>query len=191
MKVIGVVGLNGSGKDELVDYLHQRYGVPVLSAGDIARDIAAEEGVYPTRANLHDISQRYIAQYGKDYFMKRLIERIEKKRWKAVGITGIRTPTDVRTLQDHLGEDFFLVHVEVSDPRIRYERIKQRGEARDPRTYEEFLQQDKTEEAIFHISEAIQYADITISNNGSLEAFHRKIKESVVQEILSDEIVCS
>jgi dephospho-CoA kinase len=191
MKVIGVVGLNGSGKDELVDYLHQRYGVPVLSAGDIARDIAAEEGVYPTRANLHDISQRYIAQYGKDYFMKRLIERIEKKRWKAVGITGIRTPTDVRTLQEHFGEDFFLVHVEVSDPRIRYERIKQRGEARDPRTYEEFLQQDKTEEAIFHISEAIQYADITISNNGSLEAFHRKIKESVVQEILSDEIVCS
>jgi len=190
MKVIGVVGLNGSGKDELVDYLHQRYGVPVLSAGDIARDIAAEEGVYPTRANLHDISQRYIAQYGKDYFMKRLIERIEKKRWKAVGITGIRTPTDVRTLQEHFGEDFFLVHVEVSDPRIRYERTKQRGEARDPRTYEEFLQQDKTEEEIFQISEAIQYADITINNNGSLEAFHRKIKESVVQEILSDEVVC-
>jgi dephospho-CoA kinase len=47
MKVIGVVGLNGSGKDELVDYLHQRCGIPVLSAGDIARDIAAEEGVYP------------------------------------------------------------------------------------------------------------------------------------------------
>jgi len=190
MKVIGVVGLNGSGKDELVDYLHQRYGVPVLSAGDIARDIAAEEGVYPTRANLHDISQGYIAQYGKDYFMKRLIERIEKKPWKAVGITGIRTPADVRTLQDYFGEDFFLVHVEVSDPRIRYERTKQRGEARDPRTYEEFLQQDKTEEEIFQISEAIQYADITINNNGSLEAFHRKIKESVVQEILSDEVVC-
>jgi dephospho-CoA kinase len=103
---------------------------------------------------------------------------------------GIRTPTDVRNLQDHFGEDFFLVHVEVSDPRIRYKRIKQRGEARDPRTYKEFLQQDKTEEEIFHISQAIQYADIMINNNGSLEAFHRKIKESVVQEKLSDEVVC-
>jgi len=189
MKVIGVVGLNGSGKDELVDYLHQRCGIPVLSAGEIARDIAAEEGVYPTRANLHDISQRYIAQYGEDYFMRRLIERIEERQWEAVGITGIRTSADVRTLKGHFGEDFFLVHVEVSDPQIRYERTKQRGEARDPQTYEEFLQQDKTEEEIFHISKAIQHADVTINNNGSLEALHRKIKESVVQEILS-EVVC-
>jgi dephospho-CoA kinase len=107
-----------------------------------------------------------------------------------VGTTGIRTPTDVRIPQDHFGEDFFLVHVEVSDPQIRYERTKQRGEARDPRTYEEFLQQDKTEEEIFHISKAIQHADITINNDGSLEAFQKKIKESVVQEILSDEVVC-
>jgi dephospho-CoA kinase len=36
----------------------------------------------------------------------------------------------------------------------------------------------------------LQYADIMINNNGSLEAFHRKIKESVVQEKLSDEVVC-
>jgi dephospho-CoA kinase len=35
MKVIGVVGFNAAGKDELVDYLHQRCDIPVVSMGDL------------------------------------------------------------------------------------------------------------------------------------------------------------
>jgi Ni2+-binding GTPase involved in maturation of urease and hydrogenase len=43
MKVIGVVGRNGSGKDELLNYLHDRCGIKVLSMGDVVRDIAKSE----------------------------------------------------------------------------------------------------------------------------------------------------
>lgn len=190
MKVIGVVGLNGSGKDELVDYLHQRCGVPMLSAGDIVREIAREESMARTRANLHEISQEYMAQYGKGYFMKRLIEKIEEREWEAIAIPGIRTPADVETLRAHFGEDLVVVHVEVTDPFVRYQRVKRRGKPRDPETYEDFLRQDATEEEMFHVSETIQHADMTINNDSTLEAFHRRIKESLVQEMLSGEIAC-
>lgn len=202
MKVIGVVGLNGSGKDELINYLHDHCGVPKLSMGDVVRDIAAKEGIPPTRDKLHDISRRYFAEYGKDYFAKRLIKKIEEKQWqvedaergskayRVVGITGIRTPTDVKTLKEHFGQDFLLVQIEVSDPAIRYERMKQRGEARDPQTYEEFRQQDKHEEEMFHISKAIQQADLTINNDGTLQAFYEQIKDAVVQSELSGHMTC-
>jgi dephospho-CoA kinase len=186
MKVIGAIGLNGSGKDELVEYLHERHGIPMLSMGDIVRDIADEERICPTRSNLHEISRRYIARHGKEYFVKRLIADIEEKQWQSVAITGIRTPADVRTLQAYFGQDFLLVHVRVGDPHIRFERGKERGEARDPQRYKAFLEQDKEEQEIFDIDEAIKQADITIDNDGSLQAFHRKIDRRVVEPMLGD-----
>ncbi|MDN3509815.1 MAG: AAA family ATPase [Candidatus Jettenia sp.] len=188
MKVIGAVGLNGSGKDELVNYLSRRCGIPVLSAGDVVRDIAQEEGIAPTRDNLHDISRRYYAQWGNDIFMRKLIEKIEECQWKVVGITGIRTSTDVATLRNHFGQNFILVHVEVSQPSIRYERTRKRGEARDPQTLEEFLIQDKTEEEIFKIGETIHSADVTINNDGTRKDFYRKIEEFLVQRKICDEM---
>lgn len=188
MEVIGAVGLNGAGKDELVDYLHRRCGIPVLTVGDIARDIAVEDGVEPTRENLCEISERFMAQYGRDYFIQRLIKKIEQKDWEVVGISGVRTPTDVQALREHFGEDLLLVHVEVHDSSLRFIRIKQRGKARDPETYEEFKQRDKSEEQMFKVSETIKHADLTISNDRSLEAFHRKIEEIIVKQELQAEI---
>ena len=40
MRIIGVVGKNGSGKDEVLKYLRIRYSVPFLSTGDIVREMA-------------------------------------------------------------------------------------------------------------------------------------------------------
>ena len=52
MKVIGVIGQNGSGKDEVLKYLREKHNVPFLSTGDMVREIAAKEGKEPTRENL-------------------------------------------------------------------------------------------------------------------------------------------
>lgn len=187
MKVIGAVGFNGSGKDELVNYLHKRCGIPVISAGDVVRDIAQNEGIPPTRDNLRDIAKRYIARFGEDYLMRRLIKIIEDNRWNVVGITGIRTLGDVLCLKNRFGQDFILVNVEVCDPRIRYERTKRRGEARDPKTYEEFLKQDGREEETFRISQTVKHADIKIKNDDTLDAFYRRIEESLIRQMLSYE----
>ena len=72
MKVIGVIGLNGSGKDEVVNYLNQHYGIPVLSVGDIAREIAGREGVEPTRDNLDEITRRYFTKYDLQQILKEI-----------------------------------------------------------------------------------------------------------------------
>lgn len=187
MIVIGAVGLNGSGKDALIEYLRERHGIPMLSMGDLVRDIAAQRDVEPTRGNLHELSQEAIEQHGRDYFAKKLIAQIEQISDEVVGVTGIRTPADVKTLREHFGDDFVLVHVRVGNPRTRFARVRERDEARDPESYDRFLRQDREEAEMYWIEETIEQADITIDNDGSLEDFHRAIKEQVVKPVLSGE----
>lgn len=189
-KVVGVVGLNGSGKDALLKYLQERCGLEILSLGDVARELAHLEGVKYTRDKLHEISQKYVEKYGPDFFSKVLIEEISRKNLKKVGVTGIRTPTDIATLKQHFGADFFLVHVRVGDPELRFERLKQRGEARDTQDYEKFLAQERSEKEMFQIEEAIAQAGASVQNDGTLEEFHREIDRLIAQQPFFQALDC-
>jgi dephospho-CoA kinase len=181
MKVIGVIGLNGSGKDEVVNYLNRRYGTPLISVGDIVREIAAREGVESTRDNLDAITKKCFAQYGEGYFLKQVIEKIRRQAdlWKDVGISGIRSPQDVNLVRQAFGKDFFLVHVFISDDKVRFARIRRRSSQRDNATLEEFIRQDQVSEQLFHIQEAIKMADYSISNDGTLEDLQREIEKLI------------
>lgn len=186
MKVIGAIGLNGSGKDELINYLHHRCGLVKLSLGDVVREIAAEEGLAPTRENLHAVSRKCFAQHGQDVFVNRLIRKIEASQWPAVGITSVRTPTDVQRLRQHFKDDFLLVQIEVTDPAIRYGRSKRRHEARDPQTAAEFLRQDQAEREMFQLDDSLRQADLIINNDDSLAAFHQRVEETVVSRLVQE-----
>ncbi len=182
MRIFGAIGRNGSGKDQVIKYLHDRYSIPSISVGDIVRELAREENIPPTRENLDRISEERFRKYGEEYFMKLVIKRIEDNRWQKAGISGIRNPSDVYILRQYFGKSFILLHVYVSDPHMRYERLKRRGEARDPVRYGELLEQDEKAEQLFHLSEAISMADYSLSNNGTLKDLHCQV-DRVVQEL--------
>jgi dephospho-CoA kinase len=179
VKVIGAVGQNGSGKDEVLKYLRLKYNVPFLSTGDVVRDIAAREGAEPTRDNLGKISDRYFREFGKGYFVKLLADKIRRTGWKVAGISGIRSLNDVSVLKDIFGKDFILINVYITDPHVRYKRMTTRGEGRDPHSYREFLSQDKAEEELFSLKEAEQMADYSLNNDGTLDDLHREIDRLV------------
>ena len=175
MKVIGAVGQNGSGKDEILKYLKAAYGVPFFSTGDMVRRIAAEEGLEATRDNLRAISERWFRERGEGCFVRLLAERIKEETYRTVGISGIRSLADVTILRESFGDDFILIRVTMSDPKQRYERMVARGEERDPHSYEQFLALDRKEEALFHVEEAGRQAQYTIGNDETLEDLHRAI----------------
>jgi len=175
VKVIGAIGQNGSGKDEVLKYLSARHDVPFLSTGDAVREIASKEGVEPTRENLGKISDRYFREFGKGCFVKLLADKIQNSGWKIAGISGIRSLNDVSILKDIFGEDFILIRVYITDPHVRYSRMTRRGEGRDPHSYEELLHQDEAEEELFSLKEAEKRADYSMSNDGTLEDLHQEI----------------
>lgn len=187
MRVFGVIGRNGSGKDEVVKYLQRRYDVPFVSVGDMVREMARRKGLSLTRENLHRISEGQIQEFGKEHFMDLVIEKIDQNGWQTAGITGVRTPEDVRHLKDYFDGDFILFHVYVSDPRLRYERMRKRAKPRDPENYDEFMKQDKAEESLFRIGDAIQQADYSLSNDESVDHLHSEIDRILVErELLTD-----
>ncbi|MDD5399511.1 MAG: AAA family ATPase, partial [Dehalococcoidia bacterium] len=81
MKVIGVVGDIGSGKDEVLKHLRDRYGVPYISTGDIVRQMAQQEGVVGTRENLEAISKRCFNQMGRGCFVRMAAQEIINRDW--------------------------------------------------------------------------------------------------------------
>ncbi len=184
MKVIGVIGQNGSGKDEVLKYLRAKHAVPFLSTGDMVREIAVKEGKEATRENLQEISERYFREFGQGCFVKLAAEKIRQNGWKIGGITGIRSEDDVKALKSIYGKEFILINVYVSNPEVRYNRMLQRGEGRDPHTYEQFLRQDEAEENLFNIQSASQYADYSISNDGTLDDLHKEIDRLVTEKDL-------
>jgi len=184
VKIIGAVGQNGSGKDEVLKYLRLKYSVPFLSTGDIVREIASKEGVEPTRENLGRISDRHFREFGQGYFVQLLADKIRQTDWKVAGISGIRSLNDVFILKDIFGKDFILINVYITDPHVRYRRMTVRGEGRDPHSYEQFLQQDRAEEELFSLKEAERLADYSISNDGTLDDLHREIDKLVSDKSL-------
>jgi dephospho-CoA kinase len=139
MRVIGAIGYNGSGKDEVLKYLRDKYHVPFFSTGDMVRAIAHKEGKELNRENLQNISTKYFAEFGKGYFVKLLAAELQKQDLPMVGISGIRSADDVRTLKETFGSKFVLIHVYIKDPQMRFHRLSRRSEERDPHTYEQFL----------------------------------------------------
>lgn len=179
MRIIGVVGKNGSGKDEVLKYLRTRYNVPFLSTGDIVREMATKEELELTRQNLKDISERCFLEMGEGCFVKLAADKIRANGWHIAGISGIRSINDVKILRETLGNDFILIDVYVSDPHQRYSRMVNRAEERDPKSYEQFTKEDKAEEELFHIQDAEKQADYRISNDGMLSDMHKAIENLV------------
>lgn len=184
MKVTGTVGKNGSGKDEVLKYLRDAYGIPFYSTGDMVREIAKSENLEPTRENLCTISQRYFDKMGDGCFVRLLADKIRENPLPAVGIGGIRSLADVIVLKTAFGDGCVIVNVDVADPCRRFLRMKARGEERDPKTYEKFEEHDQREEALFHIEKAQDTADFTIHNDGSLSDLHAAIERLVREKNL-------
>jgi dephospho-CoA kinase len=190
MIVVGAVGRKGSGKDTVLDHLAQRCGLPTVEVGDIAREIADERGVEPTREHLLAISREFMSRHGKGYFMRRTVERIRDRGWDAAGVSGIRSRADVEVLREAFEDDFLLVAVVVGDARLRFKRTQQRGDPRDAETWEEFVKEDQEAERMFGLSEAIEEADVTVRNDGSLDALYEQVDEQIIEDRLSREIPC-
>lgn len=175
--IIAAVGKNASGKDYFLEFISKEFGVPMLSVGDIVRELAEAEGLEKTRDNLHYISKKYMTQYGQDFFPKRLIQKIKDMGVPNVLVSGIRPPSDVQSFKAAFGDQFFLVSIVVESDRKRWERTVARGSERDHVTFEQFLELDKREEELFQTSVTMSMADYSfIRGDFSDEVYHEKIR---------------
>jgi dephospho-CoA kinase len=175
MDVIGIVGLPGSGKSEAAAVARD-LGIPVVTMGDVVRQECRNRGLDP--ATHHgEMARTLREENGPDAIADRSLPHIESalEDSDTVVIDGIRSGDEVERFEEAFGEDFLLVTVEAPFE-MRAERLDLRGRDATADDGGESLAERDERELGFGMGEAIERADLTLENTGSLDEFHERIR---------------
>ena len=172
MRVVGVVGLPGSGKSEAAA-VADRLGIPVVTMGDVIRRACRERGLDPAKHH-GQVAQALRNESGPAAIADRSVPMIEDalRAYDTVLVDGIRSDAEVDRFEEAFGDDFVLVRVEAPFE-VRAERVEDRG--RDDPDAESLRDRDERELG-FGMGEAMERAEVTIENTDSLEAFHERVQ---------------
>lgn len=175
--ILGVTGLNASGKGEFCKYLSSK-GFISYSLSDIIREELKREGKELTRDNLTAKGNELRKKHGSAVLAEKTLNKIEKG--KNYAIDSIRNPAEVAALKK--SKDFRLVFIEAPSIKARFERAMKRMRESETLSFEKFKQEEKRElksndSANQQLLACKELADSTIKNDSTLEAFQKKIDE--------------
>jgi cytidylate kinase len=174
IKIIGISGTNGSGKDSVGQVLADRHSYLFISVTDLLRAELHRRGLPVDREHLRELSAEWRREHGYGVLVDRALGEFNKLKGQYVGvaIASLRNPSEA----DRIHELGGLVIWIDADARTRYERIQNNAEARarageDAKSFEEFLAEEEAEmhasgdAATLDMSEVKKRADIILDND--------------------------
>lgn len=188
LKLIGLAGTAGSGKNTVTELLTKLFGFQDLNTSEAVRAITRH--VYhlphdfnPVRDQLYVVANYMRNEVHPATMVKICILEAQALNLDRGVISGLRSMGEADAIREAGG---IIVGVD-ADPKIRYERIFSRGrDTEAQKTYEQFLEQDEYENRGLSDSgpgRGIRYiidsADVVIKNEGSMEDLEREIREKV------------
>lgn len=177
MKVIGVVGLPGSGKGEFAK-IAAAQGIPVITMGDMIRRVVKDAGMDPTDENLGTMGNRLREERGMDAIAQLCIPEIRKQSAPLVLIDGIRGDSEVLLFREQF-PGFVLVAIK-SPFSVRLERLASRGRSDDTTTGPSLQVRDERE-LRWGLGAALDLADYSIENESDLAGFTTRVKKLLEQ----------
>lgn len=176
MKVIGIVGKIGSGKDTAAQYLTKKYKFKSVNMGDLVREESKKKKLVPTRKNLTNISKQFTDKFGKDYWAKVAVKKIKSLSGSKFVITGIRRLEDYnRISRTFKNFEFYLID---ANPRIRFQRMRKRARPGDPKTYLQFMKQEYNEFRLYgNFNKTLKHIDGKIDNSKTRAILYKNINK--------------
>jgi dCMP deaminase len=177
-KIIGLTGYMGSGKGEIVKYLHGK-GFKYISLSDIVRKEATDRGFPLTREVLQGIGNEMRAQNGAGVLGMKVREVVSDDLGSNWIIDGIRNPACIIELRRLPG--FRVVGVSANDD-LLINRILERGREGVVMIREEVLAKLNKEKGIGEpeggqqVKKCLEMVDCFMLNEGTLEDLHKKIQ---------------
>jgi dephospho-CoA kinase len=146
MKLIGIAGTNGSGKDTIGTLLARQHGFLFFSATDLLRTECLTRGLAVERENLRKISAEWRRESGLGVLIDKAVEvfRAAGDTYQGLAIASLRNPGEVERVHELAG----IVIWCDADPQMRYERIQAANRGRgeeDDKTFEQFLSEEQAE----------------------------------------------
>jgi len=175
MNVYGLVGLPGSGKSEAAAVARELQ-IPVVTMGDVIRAECRERGLDPATEH-GTVAKALREEHGEDAIAQQSLPHIEDALvdHDTVVVDGIRSGVEVDRFEAAFGDAFTLVSIEAPFE-TRAERLELRGRDAGGDDGGETLDERDQRELDFGMGEAIDRADVTVENDGTLEAFRESIR---------------
>jgi dephospho-CoA kinase len=175
--ILGFTGLMACGKGTAAKYLASKYNADTFRFSTMLRDVLDRLYLPQSRKNFQIISPLLRETFGQDLMAKVMAKDVESADSRVIAIDGMRRPADIEYLKKLPG--FKMVAIDV-DAKVRYERLKARGEnpGDKEKTWEQFQKEHEAETEIY-IPELMKQSDVTINNNGTLEDFYKQLDELI------------
>lgn len=188
MKLIGLSGTNGAGKDTIAEMLVERCGWQFVSGSDILREELRKESKAITRKNLRLLSAQWRREKGLGVLIDMAVDMFDSSKYPGLVISSIRNYGEADEVHRLRGK---VIWVD-ADPEVRYMRITSRLRSQEDKiSYEEFLQHERDEmdhhEGDHHtlnLAGVKERADIFLENSGSDIEDFKKTTEKVLKSYL-------
>jgi cytidylate kinase len=148
MKIIGLSGTNGSGKDTLGEILAEQYNFLFISVTELLRDELKIRGLPIIRENTRALSEEWRREHGLGVLIDRAMLQFDKVKEQYAGVVmaSLRNSGEGDRLHEIGGT---LVWLD-ADPHVRYNRIQANAHLRgrageDNKTFEEFMAEQEAE----------------------------------------------
>lgn len=174
MKLIAFVGMPASGKSEAAD-IAKKLGIPVVNMGDVVREETARRGLPPNDENIGGTGTTLRQEEGMDVIAKRCVPKIRLIKTPVVVVDGTRNIHEIEYFKKEFGTDFMLIAIHTPF-KIRFERVIKRSRSDDMNSREELKRRDEREIG-WGLDKAIEKADITIDNTGTIDKFQEQIEQ--------------
>lgn len=183
IKIIGISGTNGSGKDSLGHMLAEQYSWLFVPATNAIRAELKKRGLPLERENMRALANEWRKQFGAGVLIDKAVELYRESNYKGLAIASIRSVGEAERVHELGGK---IVWVD-ANPKVRYLRINSRQRSsEDNKTFEQFLAEEKAEmfgnddKTTLNMSEVKVRADIFIDNDGNdIEAFKNAAEKAL------------
>jgi dephospho-CoA kinase len=174
MRVIGTVGLAGSGKGEAAEVAAEA-GVPVVTMGDVIRQECRDRGLDPAEHH-GEIAKTLREENGPAAVAERSLPMIRDELDDAdlVLVDGLRSAVEAERFEAAFGDEFVLVAVEAPFE-VRADRLAARGRDASDADRERLRERDARERE-FGVEALMDRADVRVENTGTLSEFRRTVR---------------
>jgi len=181
MKVVGLTGTIGSGKNLVKEILMRKFNCYHVTLSDVIRGEMERKKHTFNRTTLQEMGNEMRRSYGSHILAMLAVEYLPRDK-EMIIIDGIRNPGEADYLRKKFGEKFVWIAVDAPQ-QMRFERAKQRKQHNDPETLEEFVALDERDQGKGEpewgqqVGRCMEQADFVIINDGTQEQLEQKISE--------------